>query len=653
MHEITGFTAGLIPNAAWTRFRNTAASDMDGLRVHPQGFLESRAGHTWIFHDEPVEDFFIYKNLVIAIIDSNLRWGRLNNNQIGVVFSDFDPVINLNATKGWSFTVLDNATGEYIFMGNGTGELTGGLGGVYVIDLTDVFAHEQPQAPTAYHFYLNKPTISSVTIVDPGRSGESRLEKRPIAFRVQVVQTLNDVPIAVSEPSEPILLSGFNTLRADQSAADIPSGTEVRTRYRVQFNLPSRGIANKMYIYRAERNHDGGLVSLFRRVGIVDYPTLDTQTGSQFEGLMEITDDGFSTSDHIIPDAGEKVAWKYIETDGVRSYAVPENSDRLYFSYFDGISERLYRNFSDELAIPTDGEPITGLKFLRRNYLVVYTARRIILIRTDPIASRCTVVDQIPTESNDSSIGCYAPRSLVNHSGYHFFVASDKRVYRYGGQNVRWIGDKIEPLLVPLDVEIPDNVLFTPANIHGAIHEGLYYLSYPNLHEPPANAIYWRNQTVSWRDNGLDWKPSLSPHAPNTTLIYDIERERWYKDQFGVSTFAKDSFDRLYGIIRKSVFRMYDDPDMAVPWRWKSNKFILPQYMLLFNVFVYSQTEADITVTLRTEQGEETQSLVVEDAFDYFSQYAGFSLWGRTAEIEIEGYGPVTIDRIVLNEEIE
>ena len=74
--------------------------------------------------------------------------------------------------------------------------------------------------------------------------------------------------------------------------------------------------------------------------------------------------------------------------------------------------------------------------------------------------------------------------------------------------------------------------------------------------------------------------------------------------------------------------------------------------MLIFNVYVYSQVEANITVKLRTEQGEETQNLEVEDAFDYFSQQAGFALWGRTAELEISGEGPATIDRIVLNQEI-
>ena len=361
MHEITDFTAGLIPNAAWARFRNTAAQNMNGLRVDPQGFLDTRDGHTLIYDTDQVDDVFIYKNIIIAVIDSKLKWGRLqyippsditpltrtytdttgavsdtiqfkllssgpftgiiigftasdaqasinaltalgsgdtlrfdSDDQADVTiklsrdnavvdwsgdpsygrfiyiasqdytlsgtfvldtayrletgeqvrFNDFNPVINLNATKDWNFTAIKNATGEYIFMGNGTGELTGGLGGVYVIYLKDVFKAENPANPTASHFYLNTPTIGSVSILAPGHT-DNHLENRPIAFRVQAVQENDDgIAVAVSEPSAPIIQSGFKTLKADSSASDIDDNdgqTEIRTRYRVSFNLPSRG----------------------------------------------------------------------------------------------------------------------------------------------------------------------------------------------------------------------------------------------------------------------------------------------------------------------------------------------------------------------------------------------------------------------------
>ena len=376
----------------------------------------------------------------------------------------------------------------------------------------------------------------------------------------------------------------------------------------------------------------------------------------EFTLKIPVTDEVLPQTWVDLPEQGETVVWKYIDTDGVRAYAAPENSDKLYLSFFDNISERRYMNFTDVVNLPTAGEVITGVRFLRREYLVVYTARRIILVRTDPAAERCSVVDQLPTSPNDAAIGCFAPDSLASYSGYHLFLGPDKRVYRYGGQNVRWVGDKVEPLLIPLESEVPDDVSFRPANAVGAIHQGLYFLSFPSLLEDISHLVVWKGEPVEW-DGGdgvadIEWKPG--EFVPNTTLILDIERDRWYQDKFGITSFAKDHLDRLYGVVQGTLFLLYYvDADSNIRWRWKSNKFLLPRNMLLFNVFVYVQTAADMTVTLRTEQGEESQELSVADAFDYFSQYAGFALWGRTAEIEVTGTGPVTIDRIALNQEIE
>ena len=36
---------------------------------------------------------------------------------------------------------------------------------------------------------------------------------------------------------------------------------------------------------------------------------------------------------------------------------------------------------------------------------------------------------------------------------------------------------------------------------------------------------------------------------PTQTLILDIERDRWYKDSYGIEAVAKDEGNRLYGII--------------------------------------------------------------------------------------------------------
>ena len=808
--------------------RNTAAADWDGLRIHPQSFLETRNAHEVVYDAEQVEQVFAYKNFLLAVIDGELKWARARG-EGDVEFQDFDPIVYPNATEKFHFQAIDNATGEYILMGNGTGRLTDGLGGLYVIDLTGVFDSENPEDPTWVHFYVPDPTNldfvsrdeiqedvvsdyhddnhveiyvqavrttkpepgvplfrdftqpnvelpalqqtiavskavsalgesghvtvtfgdsefpssreltvtelsgTSLVVIDtdndpdtvktvggeklysvregeidvelfyeesPGESvsaalifqasvgGESWIElgrKRsistPTGQRTQVELDYNATTLGLLEADTVIsfrmliannsslngeIVDGSIQIEAESAFAILTTSLEnvpederdeyedqPRTEFEFELNLPASNNTDYIDVYRSRRRdppdaYESGYQWMAR---------LPYEDGFQFTLKFPVTDDILiGTWIDQLPEQGDKVIWRYMDTDGVRAYAAPENSDKLYLSFFDNISERRYMNFTDVVNLPTAGEVITGVRFLRREYLVVYTARRIILVRTDPAAERCSVVDQLPTSPNDAAIGCFAPDSLASYSGYHLFLGPDKRVYRYGGQNVRWVGDKVEPLLIPLESEVPDDVSFRPANAVGAIHQGLYFLSFPSLLEDISHLVVWKGEPVEW-DGGdgvadIEWKPG--EFVPNTTLILDIERDRWYQDKFGITSFAKDHLDRLYGVVQGTLFLLYYvDADSNIRWRWKSNKFLLPRNMLLFNVFVYVQTAADMTVTLRTEQGEESQELSVADAFDYFSQYAGFALWGRTAEIEVTGTGPVTIDRIALNQEIE
>ena len=649
MFEIANFTSGLIPNAGWSRARNVAAQDQSDLRPSDQGFLEDRRSHETVYDGGNITQIFAYKTLLIAIIDANLRWGRARPRGEAVTFQDFDPVINLNTTNRWQFQPLQNATGEYIFMGNGTGEITGGLGGVYVIDLTDVFNPETPQAPTAAHFYLNKPSTPTIALIDDTFE-DDHIEGRPIAFRIQAVQEIDGVEVAVSEASDAVLESGFNTLKDDSEATDVDDNDgadEVRTQYRLSFSAITNTLANKIYIYRGERNHDGSLESQFRRVGIVD------ATETSFTAHMELTDDGFLEDDNIIPDAGEKVPFGYIETDGVRSYVASPFSSDLYLSYFDPqTSIRLFRNFSDTIALPIDGERITGVKFLREGLLAVYTPHRIVLVATDPLPELCQVTSVYTTGPNDEPVGCIAPESLVQAGAYHYFLSANYWVYRFGSREPQWISASVQPILNTVAVPENDDASLELINAIGAFHQGHYLLSIPSLINFPAHSLTWRGQQVAWRrDTGLEWREDF--FRPNATLLYEYRRNRWYRDGFGVEAYAKDQRDRLYGIVGGNLLALYDgDNEDTVSFRlWKSNQIILPPRTLVYNVFVKSQIPATLTVTVKTESGEETSDLLIEDVNDYWASHMGCQLYGRTVQVTVESKGPLLLDRISINED--
>ena len=835
MFEIDNFAAGIIPNAAWSGFRNVAAMDWSNLRVDPQGFLVNRSGHHALYTARSVFQVFAHKSLVFAIVEDRLQWGRAGGVGTEIQLIDFQPRFDVDVSSYYHFQVIETADAEFILLSNGTGDPENGTGGPYVISLDGVFDAEEPQDPTAEQFYLKKPNpgvlVSRTTPNEDAVDEADYHEDNEVLIYVQAVRTVepqegvpfirdfrdpdeelpvlapvigvSDVTSVLGSTEETVFELTFSTDTLP-SNDEIPitevDGEDVSDYLIVDTSQTPDAVKTQggEYIWRLlagtfhveisnfssnrrnvtayfEVNDGDGWVEVTRQrrtlsasvsddrstefdfsfkdlalnkisqntvikfrvratdgdVQLSENPSIKLQANSAFEILttsletlrsaqdLDAGDDLnlynipytemriqlslptgsdadyvdiyrsrrrdppdpyrddyflmarvpyeneainllFPASDDVLidfwedelPEQGELVAWQYAESDEYRIYAAGPNDNQLYLSNFDGISERRYLNLTDSITLPTQGEQITGIKFLEDNYLAVYTPHRILLVFTDPAPELIRIQGRYSQGPRDEAVGCVAPLSLVEVDEYHFFLSPNKRVYRFGGRRPTWASDKVQPLLEPL--ALPDyNIDGTQISDAVAVaYKGSYYLSFPSLEVEALHFVIWKGEKLEWKGDDLEWKPNFL--KPNSTLIYDIDRDKWYRDGFGVESFSKDLNDRVYGVVEGSLFSLYtdDDTDEEMAWEWHSNYLMMPPRTNIFNVTVKTQKAVDITVTVRTEEGEQTRELSAQDKNDYWGQYAGFNLRGRTARLSISGVGSTIIDRISINEEV-
>ncbi len=312
--------------------------------------------------------------------------------------------------------------------------------------------------------------------------------------------------------------------------------------------------------------------------------------------------------------------WTYIAVDEHRAYVAETGSDRVYLSHFNpGTGERLYRNFTDFIDLDLNGGEITGLKFLRDTHLVVYASNQLQVIATDPLPEFMRVIDFIkPRDDKGEFIGCISPKSIVDMGGVHYFLATDRRVYRYDGSQLREMSDKIHGLMTQIQFR---------ANAVGFSHDRHYLLS-----------VSLDNEEV-----------------PDTTLVYDLEHGVWWADGFGVTDASKDREGNVYGVIGGETFQLYageTDNGEAIRRIWRSHPGYAAVQARWESVHIYPQAPAFIDIRVWTESGRFEGYLDIVNINDPFSQRMGCNLRGRTFTVEIETESPAAIDRIVFNEPI-
>lgn len=336
-------------------------------------------------------------------------------------------------------------------------------------------------------------------------------------------------------------------------------------------------------------------------------------------------------------DAGEKVHWQHIATNRFRNYVAKENSNRVYLSYYEpGEHIQLYQNFTDWIPLKLGGGSITGLDFIRDNILVVYATNQIQLIQTDPLFELHTVIDQLgPTDKEGNLIGCAAPDTLVDMGGIHYFLATNRYIYRYDGARIQSVSDVVHAMFQTVDLPVTEYGQPKFSRARGFAYDKNYYISVPSLLEP-----------------GL----SDYPEYPNTTLLYDIQYRRWWQDDFGVLSLSKAYPEKLFAVIGGELFQLYqgeDDDGTPIRRVWKSNPYETRPFDRIESIRVYPQGPGRFDIKAITEFQEAENYIDVVNPEIWDDLHAGFDIRGRLHTIEITTESMATIDRITTNEKLE
>ena len=321
------------------------------------------------------------------------------------------------------------------------------------------------------------------------------------------------------------------------------------------------------------------------------------------------------------PIAFEKPEIHYLAANEFRSYVAEERGSKVYMSHFDPASgERLYRNYTDFIPLELNGGFITGLHFLRDNFLVVYCSNQIQVIGTDPLPENVSVIDVIKArDENDEVIGCIAPQSIVNILGIQYFLATNQYVYTFDGEMLRPISDPVR-----------------------SIFEAQAQGQYPGA--------------ISLQDSiGYATQEHYIITLSETTMVYDRIHGIWWQDSLnGIQTIAKTHTGRIIALgVDGSPFVVYEgETDFGCTVRrvWKSHPALQRSRASWRSAHVYPIGAAEIDVICTTEQGQAKGNLNIETAGDWWDSRMGLDLHGRFFQVQIETDSPVPIDRISVNE---
>ena len=436
-----------------------------------------------------------------------------------------------------------------------------------------------------------------------------------------------------------------------------------------------------------------------RRRGYYHIARMPAVAGEVLKYQFPITD--FEIRDQVL--TFEQPDWDYIALNEFRSYVAEARSNRVYLSFYDpGTGERLYQNFTDFIDLELGEGYITGLHFLRNNRLIVFATNQIQVIATDPLVTLHSVLDFIkPRDDNGLSIGCAAPKSVVDMGGILFFLAANRYVYAFNGQQVRQMSDAVQSNFDKvLQPRTEDNNLDLQSAVGFADGEN-YILSlsvpaslpaldidFPNLALESGESYEYDLRDYSeaigstYTDFSLGKAPDwvtleghifrLQPPAgvgsgtydiilvaegfyPNTTMVFDRIHNVWWQDTLAIIAASKGTYGRIFGVIDGQLYILYkgeDDDGEVIRRTYKTNPYYTRAQARWESVHVYTQEEAVIDVNLTTEQASDEGEIVITELNDWFSHRLGTNLRGRVHEIEIQTDSPAAIDRITTNERL-
>lgn len=532
--------------------------------------------------------------------------------------------------------VVFQALDDLVFIGTGKG--------AFVVDVSG-------QTPIVEDFYGRigdihltsyRPTRTENKFVTgrltPEQEYDNLQDRVKNSIRVEVIDVFAQPVLEIG--GRRVLLNPTNVIRAEVNSWD---GTEGQAgvgsegRWRAELTITmssvtpefmvSRNVIVELYATRRVATGETPTTDFFRLPTTITYKPETTVT-------FRLLNNDESLGDEAPFDPGtvtERLDFRYMALNEFRAYVAEENSDRVWLSYYDAAkNETYFQNFTDFIQLQLQGGTITGLKFIRDNLLVVYATNQIQMISTDPLVELHQVIDTVgPRDDVGNRIGCIAPDTVVDMGGEHFFLASNRYVYRFNSRTARTISDSVQAIFEA--IALPTTRAGEPeiSRAVGFAYQKDYFISIPSQLEQNVN-VY-----------------------PNTTLMYDTEYRRWWQDSYAVRAISKGYPERLFSVIDGSLFVLFlgdtDDGDQ-IRRVWRSNPSLRRTHDKFRSVHVYAMGQAIIDVLAKTEQSEERGTLTIEETSDVYSQRLGVNLRGRNFTVEIATESDAPIDRIMVNE---
>ncbi len=602
--NINNFSGAIISAAAYTRLRDISASDADNVRHDDEGALVTRPGHRQLpAGNDTIVAIFAHWGYVLAVTAAGeLKWETeavLADAETGDdLFRSFIPARGgFDVEQPTDFLTDENV----VFVSNANVQLKVVFWGAFFGVATD---------PDAYPFYLPEPGAYKVHERAVGESGDGH-----VYLRFQLIKTLSqdadhyeDYPIEAVGPSRlAVTTTGEEQVPNDQvfdieiTAGDIILNLDTDVDYIDVFQtLSTAENENAEYYFIARIPHQAG----------------DYRISTKLDTAIE--------TERTLVEPLDTPAWQIATRSNERLYLNSGNDNKIWMTYWES-GEKYLRTVTDSLPVNTGGYPITGLKILQQNMLVVYTENRIFLLSVDPIAEQHRILEVITTKDDkDAPIGCVAPESIVDVNGYHYFLSSNRQVYRFGGQRVTWVSDTINPTLAKMPRALSKKAF-------GFARGLTYCLAYPSTPESIGN---------------------------DAVLYYDTPRKLWWKDALGITAFSRGQSGAEYALIERYLSLLNTgtlDNGEQIHWLWRGNKVLLPLNTLIHSLFIGGLPEdigtdsIELQVKLKTEEGEQTQTLMIESAVNFWEQIVGFNLRGRSVQVELSGIGRMKIDRLEFN----
>ena len=332
-------------------------------------------------------------------------------------------------------------------------------------------------------------------------------------------------------------------------------------------------------------------------------------------------------------DAGEQVDFQYIATSEFRTYIAAANSDKVYMSYYNPANpEALRQNFVDVVRLQLNGGAITGLHFLRDTFLYAYATNQIQVIGTDPIAELHRVVDYIkPRDEKGEIVGCAAPDTITNIVGRHYFLATNQRVYRFDGQRLYDVSDRVHGAFEKVLTPIRNGLLQLQDAIGYSVDE---------------------NYVLSARMAIPDCQP-LEIDKPNRLLVYDVTHGVWWHDSYGIHALTKGVYDSVYGVIDGKLYLLhYGDTDngACIKRLWRGHPYQTTTQKTWESVHVHPLGPGHIDIKAATELEEFQGYVEIRNIASFDEKRMGCNLRGAVQTVEIETESAAAIHRIAVNE---